>query len=218
MVLDKKEAQIKSDHSDAVEHWAESGREGDYPKRETPPLERLFELFGEIFPHIELSYNTQARQLWAKKSEQLYGPSALLDGEKQVFSILADLIELEDETTLIIADEPELNLHPELAERLWTLLEHEFTDKTFIYATHSISFALRPNVDKVWVLSSTSENISEFTDLASLERSDTVAFLGAIPGILSADHVLVTEGHEKSFDAIFYRWILSNNRIEIFPA
>lgn len=28
---------------------------------------------------------------------------------------------------------------------------------------------------------------------------------------------MVTEGHEKSFDAIFYRWLLSDNKIEIYP-
>jgi ABC-type lipoprotein export system ATPase subunit len=218
MVLDKKEAQLKSAHSDAVEKWIEAGHKGECPKRKQPPLEHLFELFTEIFPRITLSYNAQARQLWAEKDGSRYGPSGLSDGEKQVFSILADLIELEDTHTLIIADEPELNLHPELAERVWTLIENEFPLKSFIYATHSISFALRPNVDKVWVVSARHQNITTFDGLGSLDRDEVVSFLGAIPGILSADHVLVTEGHEKSFDAIFYRWLLSDSKLEIYPA
>jgi ABC-type lipoprotein export system ATPase subunit len=218
IVLDKKEAQLKSAHSDAVEQWVESGQEGDYPKRKQPPLEHLFELFTEIFPRISLSYNAEARQLWAEKDGSRYGPSGLSDGEKQVFSILADLIELEDDHNLIIADEPELNLHPELAERVWTLIENEFPQKNFIYATHSISFALRPNVDKVWIVSARHQNITNFEGLSSLDRDEVVSFLGAIPGILSADHVLVTEGHEKSFDAIFYRWLLGDSKLEIYPA
>jgi len=218
IVLDKKEAQLKSAHSDAVERWIEAGHIGECPKRKQPPLEHLFELFTEIFPRISLSYSAEARQLWAEKDGSRYGPSGLSDGEKQVFSILADLIELEDDHNLIIADEPELNLHPELAERVWTLIENEFPLKYFIYATHSINFALRPNVSKVWIVSARHQNITTFEGLSSLDRDEVVSFLGAIPGILSADHVLVTEGHEKSFDAIFYRWVLDDSKLEIYPA
>lgn len=217
VVLDKRDANLKAQHSDAVDQWISDGQKGDVPRRAQPPLEHLFELFSEIFPQITLSYEMQGRRLSAQKHGQAYGPSSLSDGEKQVFSILADLIELDDSHRLIVADEPELNLHPELAERLWTLLENEFPDKTFIYATHSIGFALRANVQRVWVLSSDAENIADFTGLDSLPREETMAFLGGLPGILSANRVLVTEGHEKSFDAIFYRWILQDNKVEIYP-
>ena len=217
VVLDKRDQQMKSQHSDAVAQWTEDGQVGPCPKRAQPPLDHLFELFNEIFPQITLTYDSHSRRLAAQKNGESYGPSSLSDGEKQVFSVLADLIELDETYKLIVADEPELNLHPELAERLWTLLENEFPDKTFIYATHSINFALRENVQKVYVLSSDSANIAEFTGLDSLPRAEVTAFLGGLPGILSANRVLVTEGHEKSFDAIFYRWLLSDNRIEIYP-
>lgn len=217
VVLDKRDAQVKSQHSDAVAEWIKGGHVGPCPQRAQPPLDHLFELFNEIFPQITLTYDSNSRRLSAQKAGESYGPSSLSDGEKQVFSILADLIELDETHKLIVADEPELNLHPELAERLWTLIENEFPEKTFIYATHSINFALRQNVQKVYVLSSDSANIAEFTGMDSLPRAEVTAFLGGLPGILSANRVLVTEGHEKSFDAIFYRWLLSDNRIEIYP-
>jgi energy-coupling factor transporter ATP-binding protein EcfA2 len=217
VMLEKRDVRIKSRHSDAVELWVEGGLIGVCPVRQQPPLAHLFELFNEIFPQITLDYDSESRSLTALKNGQSYGPSGLSDGEKQVFSILADLIELEETHKLIIADEPELNLHPELAERLWTLLEDEFPHKTFIYATHSINFALRSNVECVYVLSSDSSNIAEFTGLDSLPRTEVTAFLGGLPGILSANRVLVTEGHEKSFDAIFYRWLLNDKKIEIYP-
>lgn len=218
LILDKLDAQLKSKHSDAVAKWLADGQKGDCPKRGQPPLERFFELFSEIFPLITLSYDTSSRRLSATKNGQTYGPSSLSDGEKQVFSILADLIELDPTHKLIVADEPELNLHPELAERVWTLIENEFPDKSFIYATHSISFALRSNVERVWVLSSDSAGIAEFAGLDALPRAEVTAFLGGLPGILSANRVLVTEGHEKSFDAIFYRWLLQDNKLEIYAA
>ncbi len=218
VVLEKRELHLKSTHSDLVEAWITGGKVGEYPKRRIAPLSRLFELFSEIFPQITLTYDYEARRLTAQKNGATYGPSNLSDGEKQVFSILADLIDLEDAHKVIIADEPELNLHPELAERLWTLIEDEFQDKTFIYATHSINFALRSNVQRVFVLSSDAQNISEFNGLDTLPRSEVTAFLGGLPGILSANRVVVTEGHEKSFDAIFYRWLLEDPRLEIYPA
>jgi hypothetical protein len=64
-------------------------------------LDRLFELFAEIFPQISLSYDSQSKRLSAQKNGQTYGPSNLSDGEKQVFSILADLIELDEPTNLL---------------------------------------------------------------------------------------------------------------------
>jgi ABC-type lipoprotein export system ATPase subunit len=217
MFLEKKGAFLKAEHSDKVDEWLRAGQLGECPHRSKPPLDRLFELFNELFHQIELSFNSENKRLLASKNGVSYSPSGLSDGEKQAFSILADLIELDDDHKLIVADEPELNLHPELAERLWTLIENEFPDKVFIYATHSIGFALRRNVEKIWILSSDSRNIINFEGMGSLPRADTAAFLGGLPGILSANRVVVTEGHEKSFDAIFYRWILQDNSIEIYP-
>lgn len=217
LVLDKRDGHIRARHSDAVVKWHEEGMQGQCPIRRQPPLERLFELFNEIFPQIKLTYESDSRRLSATKNGSTYGPSGLSDGEKQVFSILADLIELEDAHKLIVADEPELNLHPELAERVWTLIENEFPEKRFIYATHSINFALRENVQTVYVLSTDSERITVFKGFESLPRGEVTFFLGALPGVLSANRVLVTEGHEKSFDAIFYRWLLNDEKLEIFP-
>lgn len=218
VVLEKKELGLKSKHSDDVERWNSEGRKAEYPIRPAAPLSRVFELFSEIFPQITLSFDYEARRMSAVKNNQTYGPSKLSDGEKQVFSVLADLVELDGSYEAIIADEPELNLHPELAERLWTLIENEFQDKTFIYATHSINFALREGVNQVYVLSADPSHVAKFTDLSSLPRAEVSAFLGGLPGILSSNNVVVTEGHEKSFDAIFYRWILGDRKLEIYPA
>ena len=138
VVLEKRDLQLKARHSDAVEHWHEGGGKGPYPTRQRAPLARLFDLFSEIFPQITLSFDHDARRLTAHKHGEHYGPSGLYEVEKKVLSILADLIELDETHRVIIADEPELNLHPELAERLWNLVENEFPEKTFIYATHSL--------------------------------------------------------------------------------
>jgi ABC-type cobalamin/Fe3+-siderophores transport system ATPase subunit len=219
MVLIRQEQELKDKHSDAVNAWDLSGREGELPRREQPPLDRLFEQYNEIFPNIVLSYDKASGRLFVNNtnSEQPYGPSTLSDGEKQVFSLLADLMQLEDEFKYVIVDEPELNLHPELAERVWNLVESEYPEKNFLYATHSIQFALRSSVDTLYVISSDPSKISRISSLSDIPRSDLERFLGGVPGILNAGKVVVTEGHEKSFDSIFYRWILKDPQIEIFP-
>jgi len=218
IVLIRQEQDLKDKHSDAVSAWDVGGRVGELPKREQPPLDRLFEQYNEIFPNIVLSFDKPSGRLYVKNknSEQPYGPSTLSDGEKQVFSLLADLLQLEDEFTYVIVDEPELNLHPELAERVWNLVESEYPDKNFIYATHSIQFALRSSVDTLYIISSDPSKISRISSLSDIPRVELERFLGGVPGILNAGRVVVTEGHEKSFDSIFYRWVLNDPEIEIF--
>ncbi len=219
MVLIQKEQAIKNAHSDAVVKWDEDGRKGNAPKREQPPLEKLFEQYNEVFPHIQLLYNKSNGQITVtnENSAQSYGPSGLSDGEKQVFSLMADMLQLEDEYNIVVVDEPELNLHPELAERLWALLESEYQEKHFLYATHSIQFALRSHVDALYVISSDPSKIRKISDLSEMPRSDLERFLGGVPGILNSGTVIVTEGHEKSFDSIFFRWILDDSKAEVFP-
>lgn len=217
IVLDKQGQEEKSRHSDAVEEWVESGSIGDCPTRSQPPLDKMFEMFNEIFPLIELTFNTEARKLIASKNGVKYSPSQFSDGEKQVFSILADFIGLNEDHKFIIVDEPELNLHPELAERIWTLIEKEYPEKIFIYASHSINFSLRENVNSVYILSDDAEKITRIDSFEDLERVELSAFLGGLPGILSTNKVIVTEGHDKSYDSIFYRWLTEDSSIEIYP-
>jgi ABC-type lipoprotein export system ATPase subunit len=217
IVLDKQGQEEKSRHSDNVEKWIESGSNGDCPTRSQPPLDKMFEMFNEIFPLIELTFNTEARKLIANKNGVKYSPSQFSDGEKQVFSILADFIGLNEAHEIIIVDEPELNLHPELAERIWTLIENEYPGKIFIYASHSINFALRETVNAVYVLSEDADKITRVDSFEDLERVELSAFLGGLPGILSTNKVIVTEGHDKSYDSIFYRWLTEENSIEIYP-
>lgn len=218
MVLERKEMAIKAEHSDAVEKWHYGDKQGPCPIRETPPLERLFGLFHEIFPRLRIEYDASKKTINVRKGGEKYTITNMSDGEKQVFSILADFVELGDDYGLVIVDEPELNLHPELAERIWQTIEAEFPDRVYCYATHSLGFAMRPEVDRVIVLSEIPENITVIENPADFSKLQLSEFLGSIPGILAATRVVVTEGEEKSFDSIFYRWVLDDDQIEVMPA
>ncbi|MBD0778252.1 ATP-binding protein [Maribacter sp. ANRC-HE7] len=218
LLLDRMGQEIRGQHSDKVNEWQKNGQNGPMPLREEPPLTKLFTLFSEIFPSIELNLDSANKSITCTKNgSSPYPPSELSDGEKQVLSILADIAILGDDSSLILVDEPELNLNPALACRVWDTIENDLPDCVFVYTTHNVGFSMRANVDNVLVLSNTNENISEISNIGEIDGNDLRALLGSIPAILSTSNALITEGRETSFDSIFYRWLVGRTDIEIVP-
>jgi energy-coupling factor transporter ATP-binding protein EcfA2 len=217
LLIDKLGQDVELNHSRAVVEWQKNGEQGLSPRREIRPLDRLFELFSEIFPSISLKYDADSKVLACVKGGVEYPPSQLSDGEKQVFSLLADIVVLGEDGRLIIADEPELNLNPGLADRLWDLIEDELSESVFVYGTHSVGFAMRTNVEKIFVLSNENSNIAEVKNVTEIDHKELPALLGSIPAILASNRALAIEGRENSIDSIIYRWLLGTNDIEIVP-
>lgn len=218
MLLDRIGQQIKESHSDEVQNWHLSDKSTPIPVRREPPLNKLFTLFEEIFPGIELQLDSNNKSLSCKKNNGTpYTPQQLSDGEKQVLSILADIALLADDNSIILVDEPELNLNPSLACRVWETIENDLPDCEFVYTTHNVAFAMRSNVESIFVLSNHDENISEIENIGDIHGNDLRQLLGSIPAILSTNSALITEGDENSFDSIFYRWLLGNTNVEIVP-
>jgi energy-coupling factor transporter ATP-binding protein EcfA2 len=218
MLLEQKGQEIRGSHSDQVELWIRSGKEGNIPARPEPPLDKLFSLFTEIFPAITLAFDPRNKTLTCSKNGgSPYPLNKLSDGEKQVLSILADIALLAASDSLILVDEPELNLNPSLASRLWETIENDLTNCIFIYATHDVGFSMRSNVERVFVLSNQNENISEIKNIREINPDDLRSLLGSIPAILSTNSALITEGKVNSFDSIFYRWLLGISTVEIVP-
>lgn len=219
LLLDIKGQALKGQHSDAVKNWLELGSVGNCPLRKEPPLNILIELFHEIFPQITLEFDEKSKQIYCvKNNSPKYNPNTLSEGEKQVFSLLADILLLTESNSVIIVDEPELNLNPKLACKVWDTIENELIDSVFIYATHSVSFTLRENIERVYVLSSENENFSEISKIDEINESELRELLGTIPTILSSSKVLFTEGQDASFDSLFYRWLANGkNGFEILP-
>ena len=209
----------KIEHSDAVTDWINAhasqptANTDSLPRRQIDPMTRVFETFSDIFPSIQLSYSAESRRLTCMKNGNQYGPTGLSDGEKQVFSILVDVIELTDTNSVLFVDEPELNLNPGLANRLWSSIESLLPNAVFIYATHSVNFALRPSVEHLLVLSNSDENIHEMENLSELTPRDKEELLGNIPSLVANKKTLVVEGKDESFDNIFYNWILGDRDI-----
>ena len=178
-------------------------------------MRKLFVLFSEIFPQIVIKYDEKSKKIFCSKNGGLeYSITLLSDGEKQVLLITAEIAVLLKPNGIVIVDEPELNLSDYLAARLWSTLESELNETIFIYATHDISFSLRENVKRIYVLSDAGTSITEIDGIDALEPSELRSYLGTIPAILSAERIIVTEGKPDSFDTLFYRWIIGDKKVQ----
>jgi energy-coupling factor transporter ATP-binding protein EcfA2 len=218
-LLERKGAQSKILHSEAVTKWQGGDRSTPCPIVEKDALQALFDSFSSVFPEITLTIgNEDNRQIQCSKSGCApYATSQLSDGERQVLFILADIAQSAEPRSLVVADEPELNLHPSLANRLWSNIERQLPESVFIYGTHSLSFAMRPAVDTILALKSNGRPALAIQSVHGLDRDEAREFLGAIPSILSANEALLVEGDDDSFDSAFYRWLLSDTRVAVVP-
>ena len=217
LLLKKMGDEGKAEHSDKVEEWIMSGQGGDAPRQRRPPLEELFELFNQVFPEIKMEMLPDTLAIQCTKNGRKYTPSSLSDGEKQALCLLADIALLADEFSLIIVDEPELNLHPHLAEDLWNTIELRYPDCIFIYATHNIAFSLRSQVTAVFVLGRADKPTVTIGSPMDLDEAEIRPFLGSIPAILASEQCLIVEGSDKSFDSVFYRWVVDSPSLAIEP-
>jgi energy-coupling factor transporter ATP-binding protein EcfA2 len=202
-------------HSNAVEQWAREGQKGTAPRRSEPPLDQLCAVFSSVFPEITLKIDGSKNIHFSKNGSAPYQPAALSDGEKQVFCLVADLLLLSRGNPLIVVDEPELNLHPSLAIDLWTLIESTLPDAMFVYATHSVAFAMKSGVDTLTILPRTGVEAFQVQSISDVDPVELRCFLGAIPSIMATSRAIVVEGDKSSLDTSLYRWIVGDSSVTV---
>ena len=210
--LRRETRRVKEEHSDRVNEAQRNGHEP--PEREEPPLDRAFRLFSDIFPAIELKADSTSNELKASKYGNTYDASDLSDGERQVLTLLADLA-VHGAGEAVVVDEPELNLNSGLAIRVWETIEREVLTRSeetyFVYATHSLSFASRPAVDRVIVLDNRGKVAACVDSPSTLLKNETITsedYLGALTTIVATPTALITEGQDGSVDRTFYQWVI----------
>jgi energy-coupling factor transporter ATP-binding protein EcfA2 len=206
----------KAQHSDAVMEWLARESVGPCPVRSPQPLEQLTELFALMFPGMVL-LRKEDGQLECQKNGASYSVVEMSDGEKQVLYLLTEIALASQPDGVFIVDEPELNLNANLASKLWDLLESRLPDATFVYATHSVAFAMRSTVQKIIVLSQSGQSPVEVANISAIPPTELREFLGAVPSILAAPAALAVEGKDTSFDSPFYRWLIGRDDVAIVP-
>lgn len=218
-----------------VGQWHKQGQQGPKPGRGERKVFDFLAAFGRLFPNIKIEFPKlvdlpapqpgipvpsleQNQPLVCRRDGSEYRPSNLSDGEKEVFCGLLELMYEVLPDSLFLVDEPELHLHPLLALAFWREIEERHPQGTFVYATHSIQFAMRPEVDTRIVLSGPGHKAPALKSLDEPPDDHVREFLGAIPDILKAGKALATEGERTgSIDETFYRWVLGEPDAEIAP-
>jgi len=84
------------------------------------PLEKFEQAFTKLLPGkvLEKLNNEQSHTLMYKTNGVILPLTSLSSGEREVVSIVFDFLIRDPKDCIIVFDEPELHLHPELSYRL----------------------------------------------------------------------------------------------------
>lgn len=177
------------------------------PHTPVTDLDRLQEIWNEIFPQRQLEYlDTKFSAILHKGNDIVKYPSPQMsDGERAVLYLAAQVLCVPSGKILII-DEPEVHLHRSIMNRLWFTLEKYRPDCLFIYITHDTQFASsHGDADKFWVKEYDGKNWQiEKIDATDLPEELLLDILG------SRKNVLFVEGEKNSYDTQLYSILYPN--------
>ena len=102
------------------------------------PLEPFKNAFTQMLaPKVLEGINIKGNSLRIKDGEKEIDESALSSGENEILNIVFDFILRKPSNCIVFFDEPELHLHPELANKLLNTLKTVGQGNQFIFCTHS---------------------------------------------------------------------------------
>ena len=167
-----------------------------------------------LAPKKLLTVSTQDQQIYYEQDGKKLSVDTLSSGEKEVVNIVFDFLLRAPQHCVVIFDEPELHLHPELSYKLLQTLASIGTSNQFIFSTHSpeiISASLENTV--VFITppqgAGTNQAIIVHRDDAT---HHALQALGQSIGVISLGKKLVLiEGDETSLDKQTYGAILQSS-------
>lgn len=142
--------------------------------------------------------------------------NSLSSGEKEVVTIVFDFLLRDPQDCIIVFDEPELHLHPELSYRLLRTLRDVGERNQFIFSTHSpdiITASLDHSV--VFVAPTTPSRLNQAVQLREDDEATRVLHLiGQSIGVVSlGKRIVLIEGTKSSLDKQTYGSIVGT----LFP-
>lgn len=183
----------------------------NFPDVLKPFKDAFWQLLG---PKKLSEVNTQNQEIYYEHNGTKLGLNTLSSGEREVVNIVFDFILRNPKHCVIIFDEPELHLHPELSYKLMQALQNVGESNQFVLSTHSpeiISASLENTV--VFV---TPARGAENNQAVVVHRDDethhALQALGQSIGVISLGKKLVLiEGEESSLDKQTYGAILQGS-------
>jgi len=217
LTLRQKTQLEKETYLSALQEWDQNGRQTQAPTRPEYSLDKTFRIYKNIFPYLEIGFNDVQDRFVFGGAGREYTIMDTSEGERQVLALLIDLILNTSPGITIIVDEPENHLNPMLANRLWDSIEAELPVAQFVYATHSVSFAMRDGVESLFVVDKSTNTLVPIQSFEFVDKMEQRELLGAVPVVMAATKALCVEGGDSSFDTGFYQWLLADKQLTVVP-
>jgi hypothetical protein len=166
-----------------------------------------------LAPKELLDPEAKQQQLYYTYQGQQFPIDSLSSGEREVVNIVFDFLLRNPSDSIVIFDEPELHLHPELSYKLLQTLQSIGSNNQFIYCTHSPDIITASLENSVIFLGPPKDPPSNQAILVKEddETHEALKLLGQSIGIIALGKKLVlVEGEESSLDKQVYGTILKN--------
>lgn len=167
------------------------------------PLKSFKDAFSSLLaPKTLADIDLASPQLRYVSDGQLLDIGTLSSGEKEVLSVVFDLLLHAPEDCIIFIDEPELHLHPELSFRLLKTLQTIGSRNQLVLCTHSsdiISASIEHSV--VFVRSPRDESNQAILIKLNDQTVTALRELGQSLGVISLGRkIVLIEGKERGLD------------------
>jgi hypothetical protein len=178
------------------------------------PLEPFKEAFRQLLAPKELLDADPKNQTLNYTFEgQPLSISSLSSGEREVVNIVFDFLLRKPTDCIVIFDEPELHLHPELSYKLLQTLRGIGSNNQFIFCTHSPDI-ITASLDSSVIFIAPPKDADSNQAIVVREEDEThqaLKLLGQSIGIISlGKKIVLIEGSDSSLDKQAYGTILKN--------
>jgi len=178
------------------------------------PLEKFYDAFAKLLPGRKLEpLNEQTQNLVYRVGDAVLPLSSLSSGEKEVVTIVFDFLLRDPRDCIVVFDEPELHLHPELSYRLLRTLRDVGERNQFVFSTHSpdiITASLDHSV--IFVAPVSPERANQAVQLREEDETTRVLqLIGQSIGVVSlGKKIVLIEGTKGSVDKQTYGSIVGS--------
>ena len=179
--------------------------DNDKSKPKTPQIiaDKIIDIWNAVFPHRSIIIKDNTITAKTDKEEK-YPANQMSDGERVAIYLIGQCLVAPD-NMMIIIDEPEIHMHKAIMHKLWDKIEEYCPNKTFVYITHDLDFAVsRKDAAKIWVKSYERNHEQEKWSVEVIEDSDIIPEALLLEILGNRKDVLFVEGEKGSYDTQLY--------------
>lgn len=178
------------------------------------PMEPFQQAFSQLLAPKELLHpDSRKQQLKYRLDGKEFNIDSLSSGEREVVNIVFDFLLRNPNDCIVMFDEPELHLHPELSYKLLQTLRTVGRNNQFIFCTHSADI-ITASLDQSVIFIAppgTAEQNQAIVVREDDETHEALKLLGQSVGIISLGRrIVLIEGLHTSLDKQVYGTILGS--------